>query len=243
MSDETDRSARAGEYVLGLLEGRDAEAAEMEMRTDPVFRRQVEIFAARMNGLDMTAAPEVPPADMWQRISADIEGVLQDTPATAVPPHSSATTASSRNPMRPAQWMAIAASLLVGVATGYVGGWLTISEPAPVVVVVLDTPENVPGAVFEAFSDNSVRIVPLKDFVVPEGKIMQVWTLYDKSIGPVSLGTMTSSDITKLGAKPFQAPGAEQLYEITLEPFPGSPTGKPTGPILVKGFATLPGQG
>ena len=34
MSDETDRSARAGEYVLGLLEGRDAEAAEMEMRTD-----------------------------------------------------------------------------------------------------------------------------------------------------------------------------------------------------------------
>ena len=145
--------------------------------------------------------------------------------------------------MRPAQWMAIAASLLVGVATGYLGGWLTISEPAPVVVVVLDTPENVPGAVFEAFSDNSVRIVPLKDFVVPEGKIMQVWTLYDKSVGPVSLGTMTSSDITKLGAKPFQAPGPEQLYEITLEPFPGSPTGKPTGPILVKGFATLPGQG
>ena len=29
--------------------------------------------------------------------------------------------------------------------------------------------------------------------------------------------------------------GANQLFEITLEPYNGSPTGKPTGPILYIG--------
>jgi hypothetical protein len=31
------------------------------------------------------------------------------------------------------------------------------------------------------------------------------------------------------------APGPNQLFEITLEPATGSPTGRPTGPILMKG--------
>jgi anti-sigma-K factor RskA len=35
-------------------------------------------------------------------------------------------------------------------------------------------------------------------------------------------------------------PAGGQLYEITLEDAPRSATGRPTGPILVKGFATIP---
>jgi anti-sigma-K factor RskA len=31
-------------------------------------------------------------------------------------------------------------------------------------------------------------------------------------------------------------PGPDQLFEITLEPRTGSPTGRPTGPILYKGL-------
>jgi anti-sigma-K factor RskA len=33
-------------------------------------------------------------------------------------------------------------------------------------------------------------------------------------------------------------PGPDQLFEITLEPAGGSPTGRPTGPILFKGNTT-----
>ncbi len=32
--------------------------------------------------------------------------------------------------------------------------------------------------------------------------------------------------------------GPNQLFEITLEPKTGSPTGRPTGPILMKGLTT-----
>lgn len=112
--------------------------------------------------------------------------------------------------------------------------------PEPVVLVVLQTPDNTTGAVFEAFADNSVKIIPLADFEVPQDKIMQVWTLYDASVGPVSLGTLSSAEVTTLKGQKLPVPAADQLYEITLEPRPGSPTGKPTGPILVKGFAKRP---
>ena len=67
-----------------------------------------------------------------------------------------------------------------------------------------------------------------------------VWTLYDPAVGPVSLGTLPEAKVATLGGQAFPVPVAEQLYEITLEPAPGSPTGKPPGPILVKGFAKRP---
>jgi anti-sigma-K factor RskA len=70
---------------------------------------------------------------------------------------------------------------------------------------------------------------------------MQVWTLYDQEVGPVSLGTIgrDAAEVTLQGPR-LPRPKPDQLYEITLEPSPGSPTGKPTGPILVKGFARQP---
>lgn len=238
MSDQSDRRIRAGEYVLGLLEGADRLEAEIAIREDLEFRRLVEAFAARMGRLDMTAKPEPAPAGMWEQIASRIEGVGQDASGDAGRVVQLRPRKRLSDRWRP---LALAASLLIGIGIGYLGGWLTVKAPAPVVLVVLQTPENIPGAVFEAFADNSVRILPLQDFPVPAGKIMQVWTLYDQAVGPVSLGTLPRTEISTLGSHGLPVPKTGQLYEITLEPVPGSPTGKPTGPILVKGFAQQQG--
>jgi anti-sigma-K factor RskA len=37
----------------------------------------------------------------------------------------------------------------------------------------------------------------------------------------------------------LSAPSIGQLFEITLEPSSGSPTGRPTGPVLFKGNTAL----
>ncbi|RST78411.1 hypothetical protein EJC49_25480, partial [Aquibium carbonis] len=134
----------------------------------------------------------------------------------------------------------MAASIAAALGVGYLAGTTLSPRPQPVVVVVLDTPDAVPGAIFEAFADDTVRIVPLQDFAVPEGKTLQVWTLYDQSVGPVSIGTLPRATPAVLRGPSQPRPQAEQLYEITLEPAPGSPTGRPTGPIIVKGFAKRP---
>jgi anti-sigma-K factor RskA len=241
MSERSERLERAGDFVLGLLDETESKAAEAAMRTDPEFRQAVETFSRAMAPLDLAALPDTVPADLWDKVAAATADLAQNRvaqPAATVVPI--ATTAP--RPTQRWQGLALAASLLVGAGLGYFGGWLTAPLPEPVVIVVLETPQNLPGAVFEAFADNSVRIVPLQDFDVPEGQVLQVWTLYDPEVGPISLGTLPRAEVSVLEGPPQPTPVAEQLYEITLEPAPGSPTGRPTGPILVKGLARrLPG--
>lgn len=242
MSMDDDRRARAGDYVLGLMDEAERSQTERDMESDPALRQAVESLASRMHRLDADVAPDPVPAGLWDRISALID--TQDQ-LPAVPPDPSVVSLDakrrqpwSRQPRSLWGAAAMAASLALAVGIGYFAGVSTTQQP--VVVVVLQTPANETGAVFEAYADNSVRIVPFEDFEVPDGKIMQVWTLYDKAVGPVSLGTLSEAKVAHLKGEAFPVPVAGQLYEITLEPSPGSPTGKPTGPILVKGFAKLP---
>ncbi len=135
----------------------------------------------------------------------------------------------------------MAAGVMVALGVGYFAGNLGSRQPQPLVVAVLvNQTDAAPGAIVEAFADDSVRLVPLEDFVVADDQVLQVWTLPDPATGPVSLGTFTDPHTIWLTGPQLPTPKAGQLYEITLEPAPGSPTGKPTGPILVKGFAKTP---
>ena len=237
MSEAIDNKARAGEYVLGLLDESQAAEAERTYNTDPSFRQHVDALRAHMMPLDMTAEPDAVPDGMWARIAGQLSDLPQERPDPLTPPWQASL---SRGPSNRWRQVALAASLVLGLGVGYAGGWFANNTPAPVVLVVLDTQQNTPGAIFEAYADNSVRIVPLQDFEVPPGQIMQVWTLYDQNVGPVSLGTLPKAEVAMLRGQNFPTPAPDQLYEITLEPSPGSPTGKPTGPILVKGFAKQP---
>ena len=81
---------------------------------------------------------------------------------------------------------------------------------------------------------------PLEPAPPPSYDTDRVWTLPNVATGPVSLGTLPTTRDTTLAGPSLPMPQPGQLYEITLEPAPGSPTGRPTGPILVKGFAKQP---
>ena len=74
---------------------------------------------------------------------------------------------------------------------------------------------------------------------MPAGRTLQVWTLWDQTRGPVSVGLIDRARRARFAVPTYPA-RKEQIYEITLEPAGGSPTGRPTGPVLLKGFATTP---
>ncbi|KQZ14550.1 hypothetical protein ASD44_11055 [Mesorhizobium sp. Root554] len=251
MTDNEQRMARAGDYVLGLMSEEERDRAEHDMERDAAFRDAVLTAAQHFHKLDLTTAPEPVPDQLWQKVSERIASLPQMQAAETAPASPSKPRVAAN--ARPKRFglhslggrggFAIAASLAAACAIGYFGALATVTNPQPVVVVVLDTPANTPGAIFEAFADDSVRIVPLEEFTVPAGQTMQVWTLYDKAVGPVSLGTIgAKATEVRLQGPHLPLPKPEQLYEITLEPSPGSPTGKPTGPILVKGFARQPAR-
>jgi anti-sigma-K factor RskA len=96
-----------------------------------------------------------------------------------------------------------------------------------------------PGAVVHAFASGRVVLVPLTTINVPEGRALEVWTLPSRERGPVSVGLMSQARTVQLNLKDLTAPGVGQLFEITLEPASGSPTGRPTGPVLFKGNTAL----
>jgi anti-sigma-K factor RskA len=54
----------------------------------------------------------------------------------------------------------------------------------------------------------------------------------------MSIGRMDRARTLKLDLKRLSRPDAGHLFEITAEPPGGSPTGRPTGPILMKGLAS-----
>ena len=72
---------------------------------------------------------------------------------------------------------------------------------------------------------------------MPEGRALEIWTLWDRQRGPVSVGLMDRPRSIRLKLDNLPK-NAGQLFEITLEPKTGSPTGRPTGPILMKGLTT-----
>jgi anti-sigma-K factor RskA len=230
-----DQLAAAGEYVIGALEGADLAAFEAQMASDAELAATVRRLQEQMQALDDTAVAMPVGPDLWSGIEARL-GPQDAAPERAV---RAAQAIRTKPVTRP--WLALAASVVVAAGIGFATGSLMQPEARPVVIAVLiDEGGGEPGAIVEAFADNSVRIVPLEAFAVPEGRILEVWTLPDPATGPVSLGTFTDPQSIRLAGASLPQPQAGQLYEITLEPAPGSPTGRPTGPILAKGLARLP---
>ena len=225
-----DQMARAGQYVLGLLDGAELAAFEAELARDPQVRAAVGRLQGQFQTLDDTAKPVSASPGLWSAIERQLDG------ATAT-----VTPLPVRARPRVTNWMAMAASVLVALGVGFFAGTMGSTQPQPIMVAVLvNESDAAPGAIVEAFADDSVRLVPLEDFAIADNQVLEVWTLPDVATGPVSLGTFTDPATIRLTGPNLPTPQQGQLYEITVEPAPGSPTGRPTGPILVKGFAKAP---
>jgi anti-sigma-K factor RskA len=115
---------------------------------------------------------------------------------------------------------------------------LALAQRKPVYVAVLvnDTTKEA-GAIVNAFSNGRVELIPLRPIEVPAGRTLQVWTLWDRAVGPKSIGVTGQSRTLQLDLEALPETVQDQLFEITLEPEGGSPIGRPTGPILFKGNA------
>lgn len=234
-----ERDALAGEYVLGLLDGADCEAAGHRLDTDRDFAASVERWRQHFLALDATATPITPPADLWSRIEAALAGLIQPAASASVVTSRPATAGTSRlaewwNSLFVWRGAAFAGALAtVLLAVGLVGA-LDRARRQPLMVAVLLTDSNVAAAVVNTFADGRVEMLPLQSIDVPAGKALEIWTLWDRAVGPRSVGLIDRARSTPLRLDNLPL-GRDQLFEITLEPASGSPTGRPTGPIIAKG--------
>jgi len=224
-----DKRTLAADFVLGVLDAESQSRAEALMANDTDFAAEVERWRTRLADLDAGATPMAPDPSVWSRI----EAAIATAPAVATaPPRPSLWHSLSA-------WRAIgligsAAALLFAVAFGVA---LREAQRTPAMIAVLVDGDKA-GAVVHVFNDGRAVLLPLTDIAVPPDRALQVWTLPSRERGPVSIGLMEQARTLSLALKDLPTPRNDQLFEITLEPKGGSPTGRPTGPILFKGLTS-----
>ena len=232
-----ERDALAGDYVLGLLDGADCEAAGHRLDTDRDFAASVERWRRHFFALDAAATPITPSADLWSGIETGIAGLIQPVASAVIA--RPATAGSSRfadwwNSLFVWRGAAFAGALATVLLAVGLFGALDRARRQPLMIAVLLTEGNAAAAVVNTFADGRVEMLPLQSIDVPAGKALEIWTLWDRTVGPRSVGLIDRARSTPLRLDNLPL-GNGQLFEITLEPASGSPTGRPTGPIIAKG--------
>ncbi len=247
LADREDRTVACGEYVLGTLPVTDRAAFLARLSTDRELQDEVAFWQDRLLGLARRVRPQSPSAALWQGIEARLGGETQPAGAAAAPAGigpSPVRAATSRRPAPPLWerlgfWQTFSG---LGLAASLLLAFMLVARapsPSPAsYVAVLQSSDQRAGWIVQASVGGPVKLVPLADLgTIPAGKSWQLWTKGKSASAPTSLGLVPGADALEVPRERLPYLGEEQLFEITLEPPDGSPTGRPTGPVLFLGKA------
>lgn len=219
----------ASEYVLGTLSGRRRRQVQEELQRNPDLQAAIRYWEERLLPLTALVEPIEPSPGLWPRIARSLS-----------PSHASQTMRDDGfihwwNNLK--LWRSLAAA---GFAAASVMAFMIAMapqiQPAPRFMVVLAAPENMaPGWIMQADNAQRLRLIPLQTTDVPQQKSLQLWTKGEGWKGPVSLGLVSPGQPLSVNLEQLPPLQPNQLFEITLEPYQGSPVDRPTGPILYIG--------
>lgn len=210
----------AAEYVAGTLRGPARRRFESLLPAHPALRAAVAAWQGRLLPLAASVAPVEPPAAVWRRIEARLDGPAE--------------RARSRWWQRPAPWRAIAGvATLAAVALALV---LTQPPPAqpPIVVVLSATSAQAPGGFVAGVSADGRALVtrPIVPVAVAADRALELWAVPGTG-APTSLGLISDKQASVV--QRGRLPAGTAALAVSLEPPGGSPTGAPTGPVLYVG--------
>jgi anti-sigma-K factor RskA len=231
----------AAEYALGLLDGEERGLAENLLASDASFQASVEQWRTRFSEWDNTAQEIQPDDALWRRIETDLNqtGIARATPAMPAQAPSSPGLLQrlweSLGFWRGVGLVGAAAAILLAIGMGF---FALKASRQPVLIAVLMTDANQPGAVLRTFGDGRAELTPLGDMEIPHNHSIQVWTFPDPKGAPVSVGVVQTARTAPLRLDNLPQPHSDQLFAISIEPLAGSPTGLPTGPVVMKGTAS-----
>jgi anti-sigma-K factor RskA len=242
MSSSDERLIDAAEHAIGLTEHDDPPLADSMLANDPDFLHAAALWQERFRELDATAVPAPANEALWQRIASS----LAASPETVAPGvrEALAPLGQRNEGFLGTVWQNLSFWRTVGLcgsAAAFVlalliPGPFSTAPAGPLYVAVLMTDANQPAGIVNTYRDGRVELISLDPVAVPEGRSLQVWTLWDRARGPVSIGLLDRARSVSLEVGGLPPTITDQLFEITLEPKQGSPTGRPTGPILMKGL-------
>lgn len=223
------RDKLAAEYVLGTLRGQSRARFESLMRYDRALRGVVADWERRLTPLARAGTDIPPPPRVWEALSQrvapggrrprwwDSLGVWRTLAATGA-----------------------ACALVLAIITGVTPG----KEPPMAMIAVMNDTQGQPAmtvswpSMHEIRGHPYIRIKVMQEHpVMAPGTAWELWMLPGSDSQPVSLGLITTDVDQVMKLSPELARRIEQAWGIAMsvEPKGGSPSGRPTGPMVMKG--------
>lgn len=203
--------ALAGEYVLGVLDLPDRRAAEQRLRRDPAFAARVAFWEARFSSLDGGFAPVAAP-DLLPGIEARLFPVAP----------------AARGRRFAGVWFAgVWGAALGALAVAGVAGFFLLLPPRPDLVTTLASADA--ALTYRAeFGQGHLRVTRMTGAAAPAGQVHELWII-EPGAAPQSLGLLGDAAF----AMDMPMPPKGSVLAVSMEPAGGSPTGAPTGPVLM----------
>jgi anti-sigma-K factor RskA len=205
--------ALAAEYVLGVLSLSERAEAEARIKRDPGFAARVTAWEGRMAGLN-DGFDEAPAPDLLPRIEARLFP-KPDSPGPAAPAR---------------RRFGLNLGWLSGVVVATVLTALTVAILAPpraTQLVTLATADNRLSYEVSHFGD-TLRVTRVAGQPAATGQVHEFWVIAPGA-SPVSLGLLRDQPLVV----DYPTPPAGFVFAVSVEPDGGSPTGQPTGPVIL----------
>lgn len=218
----------AAEHALGLS---DQSARET---SDATFASAVEAWRARF---DPWFGPErAPPGDLWSRVERRLP----------------ANDDGARDQARPWRFATFAASAVAAALLGVIvlrpGGEAPTPLPAPQVAVTPQArimvaalaPKAGRGAVTITYDDASGQMTVTPVGMDAGGRTPELWVIPADGT-PRSLGVIAEKDARTMivPSERRSLIGGGVTFAVSLEPEGGSPSGAPTGPVVMTGTMSI----
>lgn len=220
--------ALAAQYALGTLSPRARRRVAAIARTDATVAAALRAWELKLASLAEAIPGVAPPPRVW-------EGIRGRLGLAAAAPQGGAPTRwwASLSLWRGLAFAGFAAAFALGVTLFAP----RIERPDERIVAILAGPDAKPALV--ATADRSGRFLIVKAVAalpVPADRALELWAL-PEGRDPRSIGLIPASGVGRLalGAPAGITFQGIPAMAVSLEPAGGSPTGKPTGPVLYTG--------
>lgn len=231
MNELDDIDALAAEYVLGTLSRAERAEADAKLESDPAFAKAVAAWERRLGPLAEVVAPVQPPPGLYNKIRAQI-GLSQ---------HVVSLKAREQALVRRASRWRAAAGAMTALAASLAGvvGWQEFErrQMPTQYVAVLQATDTLPAFLLTVDTQTNMFVISAMQKPAEAETSYQLWLVHDDMPQPKSLGVFDDSemDVRPMAGGKMHDMMMDGTYAVSVEPKGGSPTGKPTGPVVFSG--------
>jgi anti-sigma-K factor RskA len=217
--------ALAAEYVLGTMRGGARRRLEALLPAHAELRRATAAWQERLLPLTEAIDPVEPPGEVWRRISDRLD---------------------RRKSVAAGAWQRLSfwRALTAFASVAAIALAVLLASPrqaAPPIVVVLaptDAAASATGAaaIVASISGDGATLVtrPIVPVAAQPDRALELWAVPTDGSAPRSLGVLPTGAGATVALRGKVLAGVDTLA-VSVEPPGGSPTGKPTGPIVYAG--------